>query len=835
MDESPRSFLRYRPFVPAAVAFAAGILVREYLDTPRAVAWATAAALAAAFPLARRARMHALALAALYGLIFAAGWVRLDIASPPSPPHHLARFLDTQPKLVKLRGTVASDPQLQILPAMPLSGDSPWLAEKSSRTRFDLDASGVWADGDWQATCGRVRVVDHGASTALHYGDTVVVTGTAVLPRPPTNPGALDAATLLRRRGIAAVMSVSRGALIVEGHRRANALLKLVYAARARLRGFLSHALPPETSANSLLCALLLGDKTELDEDIAEKFKRTGTMHLLAISGLHVGIVAWFAWRLAALFGAGRRLSGTLALAVVLGYTLLTGAAPSAVRAAVMTGALVLSIVGRREPETLRAAALAFLVLLLIQPADLFHVGFQLSFAAVLGICCLSDGLFQLLRPRPSLLRHLMAPEDVSWARRAWEWLTARGAGALSISLAAWLGVFPLLAYYFNLLSPITVLVNLVAVPLVGILVGLGFVVMALSCGSTVMASFLGWPVRGFAWALIEIVRWVDRIPFAWAYCPAPAVGWVMGYYALGLIVVTRRRLGLNGKHAAMLWMAGLLVYLVAARPNSPPAGTELIVLDVQHGSSVVLRCRDGSTVVYDCGSYGRSDVGRWAAAPALWHWGVRRIDLLAVSHADADHVNGIPSLLERFRVGRVVYSPVLERAEAGRQLLAMLDQRRIPHQAVKTGDRVEVGSGTVLDVVSPIPWTLRACPENQNENSLVLSVPFEGRRILLAGDAQTMATTALAHSGADLRADVLVVPHHGCLLPSSAAFADAVKPQWAICSNRADHLPAATVATYEQAGAKVLATCWDGAVTVRIQGGKLEVVPFHPRAGEVP
>jgi competence protein ComEC len=129
----------------------------------------------------------------------------------------------------------------------------------------------------------------------------------------------------------------------------------------------------------------------------------------------------------------------------------------------------------------------------------------------------------------------------------------------------------------------------------------------------------------------------------------------------------------------------------------------------------VVLRYPDGSTVVYDCGSYGRSDVGRWVAAPALWHWGVRRIDLLVASHADADHINGIPSLLERFQVGRVLYSPVLKQAKAGRQLLDLLNRRGIPHGAARAGDRVEVGRGNILAVLAPTDWTLRACPEDQN------------------------------------------------------------------------------------------------------------------------
>jgi len=832
MDESKAGrqvrFLPYRPLVPAVAAFASGIAAREFVAAPAASGWVVASAAAAAFAIAAWRGRRAVALSALYVLLAGAGWVRLDAAAGKLPPHHLAHFVGEEPTLVKVRGVIVGAPAVYTLPPLPLSGDSSWLARQVDRGRLDLAVREIEVRGRWLKACGTVHATVYDPPAELWSGDLLVVTGTMFRPRPATNPGEFDFARLYRRRGIHAAMSASGRSLRLERRGAGRGLMQLACVARARLRRVLQRSLARDERTRLLLCATLLGDRAQLDEDFEESFKRSGTMHLLAISGLHVGIVAWLVWHAAALAGLGRCSSGVVVLATVALYAMVTGLAPSVLRATVMTGALVLSIMGRRRLDLLQATALAGLVVLVARPFDLFHAGFQLSFAAVAAIVCVYGELRELLRPADRLEERVVWHEEFTAARRARWWLRRHATGAVAVSTAAWLGVLPLTAYYFHLFSPITVLGNLVAVPLLAVVVALGFVHLALAMVSPALAAAPGWLAQGATAALTAVVEGAARVPMAWTYCASPALGWVVAYYVLGLVVVARRRLGLSGRHAAMLWMAALAGYLLATLPERRAPALEVCALDVRHGSAAVLRYPDGSTVVCDCGSYGRTDVGRWVAAPALWRWGVRRIDLLVVSHADVDHINGIPALLERFAVGRAIYSPILERSEAGRQLLAMLDARGVPHEAARAGDRFVVGQGNPLDVLAPLRWTLAARPDDQNENSLVLGARHQGRRVLVTGDIQLAASAALLGSGADLRADVLIVPHHGCKMHNTPDFARAVRPAVAICSNRADHLPPATVAAYEQAGARVLATCSDGAVTVTLGRGPLSVATFR-------
>ena len=832
-DAQKPPFLPYRPLVPAAAALACGILAREVLALPATAAWVAVAVAAGGFPVLRWLGLRGAASVMLCLGMAGAGWVRLDMAHDPRGEGHISRLLREEPTLVRLRGVVASDPEVRVLPPMPLSGDSKWLATEARQTRFDLECQEANADGKWLAVRGRVRVVEHEArgEPPYGYGYRVVVVGMARLPSGPSNPGQVDGATLLRRRGIDATLSVGEGGLAVEDRSGSGGFWGTIYGLRSSLRAKLQASLAPDRQSAGLLCALVLGDRTEVDDDLEEAFARTGTIHLLAVSGLNVAIVAGMVWLLAALCGLGRRIAGTLVLCTVLAYAIITGAPPSVVRAAVMTCAFVLAILGRRQPDPMQAVATAAIVLLVLRPFDLFNVGFQLSFAAVLGIVLLTGDLARLLRPRKSLFERVAGDDEVSlwrlWRRAGHE--TAATLAAASV--AAWLGVLPLAVFYFHHYNPITVLVNMVVVPLAGLLTILGFGHTLLAAGSHLLAAATAHAARGTTSLLTGTVFFFDRAFAAHEYCTAPALGWMIGYYALGLIVVGRHRLGLSGTRAAMLWVAGILGFLAFSSSGRPPESLEVTALDVQHGNATVLRFPDGSTVLYDCGTYGRNDVGRWAAAPALWHWGVRRIDLLIVSHADADHVNGIPALLDRFKVGHVIHSPVLAKAEAGRQLLEMLRKRGIPASPVKAGDRIEVGSGNVVEVLGPTDWSLRLRPSDQNENSLVVRVERDGRRVLLGGDIERVGATVLLHSGLDLRADVLVVPHHGCANPLSEELARAIRPAYAICSNRSDRLPPATVAAYEAVGAQVLATCWDGAVTVRIRDGRSDAQGWKLRA----
>ncbi len=824
----------YRPLVPVALALAGGILLRQWAGLPRALVLGLAAAAALGFPLARRSGHLRLALAGLYLLILGAGWLRLDLAATPPPDHHLAHVLTTEPRLLKLRGVVDSDPVTTVSPPMPLSGESDWLARPERKCRLEFRLEAVWLKGGWAATGGRAQLTVYKPRGRLRYGDHLVLTASASTPRGPGNPGEFDWARHLRHRDIRIRLVTEANAITVVERGGGGPLGSLAASARRAHRRLIDRTFGRRDSqAGDMLRATILGDRAELDAGLETAFQRSGTMHLLAISGLHVGIVAFIMWKMASLLGLGRPASGGLVLLAVGLYALTVGLTPSVTRATVITAVVVLAIIGRRRVDPLHATAVAAIVLLLAQPYSLFNAGFQLSFAAVVSISCLYGEFREAFRRPETLETRLLEEQDIGLPRRTARWMGRLTVGALIVSLTAWLGVFPLIAHYFHVFSPVTVLANLLAVPLLSAVVPLGFVHWAAGAVWSGLAGVPGWLAEGATACLAGVVRGAAQLPLAWTYCPGPSWGWLAAYYGLGAVLLARRRLGIKGRTAAALGLVGLSIYLFATAAPAQPDGLELTVLDVRHGSAAALRYPDGTTVLADCGTYGRADVGRYAVAPALWQQGVRQIDLLALSHGDVDHINGVPALLDRFRIGRVVYSPALPRCEAGKQLMAMLDARGIPHEAVRAGDQLRLGNGHTIEVLAPSEWLRRALPDDQNENSLVLRAEHAGRRVLLTGDAQEAATTVLLRSGTNVRADVLVVPHHGCRMDNTPAFAEAVRPAVAICSNQRDRLPPETIAHYQAAGARVLTTCRHGAVTVRLNETGLHVHPFRETASE--
>ncbi|NQT85653.1 ComEC family competence protein, partial [bacterium] len=588
---------------PAVCAFALGIAIREYTSLPASFAWTVVALSLVAFPVARIARFTKFTLLPLALLLVGAGWLRLDEAKGPLPPDHVARPLTLDPILVKLRGVVHTDPQAYASPPTPLAAPGSWLGSTFHKTRFQLDVSHVWLDDGWASARGLVRVTVYGPPGDLRYGDELAVTGRARRPPPATNPGELDLQRVLAHRGVHALMTTDPGNVAILDHHRGGPFQTIAFAARGWFRHLLRETLADDETTAAMLCATVLGDRTALDDDLEADFQHSGTMHLLAISGLHVGIVAGMVWCVTTLFGLNRRTAGGVVLATVCLYALATGMTPSVLRATLVTAAVVVSILGRRLFDPLQATALAAIIILTYNPGDLFHVGFQLSFAAVLAILTLHAHFARSLRVEPTLLERITPPEEESRLARIQFSCVRRVESCFAVSLAAWLGTMPLTALVYHTFSPVTVLANLAAVPLLACVLVLGFAHALLALVSTTLAAAPGLLARLMTRTLAAVVETAADLPLAWTYCSTPAMGWVVAYYVLGALLVAACARGMSGRRAVSIYIAGLLAFTVATLTPSRPDALEVTALDVRHGTAVVLRYPDGSTALYDAGT----------------------------------------------------------------------------------------------------------------------------------------------------------------------------------------------------------------------------------------
>jgi competence protein ComEC len=621
-------------------------------------------------------------------------------------------------------------------------------------------------------------------------------------PRGLRNPGAPDRERRARREGIGAVGRLVDPALHARiPERNARGLLGLWQGARARLGRRLARAGP----GGALLRALALGDRSDLPEAAREAFARLGIAHLLAVSGLHLGLLASLVYggvrlgpgRLAWL--AARR--DTRVVALVAGvvaaaaYAVLAGWGVPVRRALIFLLALLLGLTRQRPGLRLQPLALAALLILAWEPEALFAPGAQLSFAACAALA--------LAAPRDPL-----APARLDMLR---------------VSASALAATAPLAALLLGSQAPFALLVNLLAIPWTG------WVLLPASLAATAAAAAGEGPATGLLLAASERLAagtlaaaglLAEHLPGGVGRA-APAWPWLAaaGLLAAGALVAQRTatRVGLSAAIGGLLWLAP-----PARLAPEPPRA---VFLDVGQGDATLVQGRR-ATLLVDAGVAvpGGPDLGRSAVVPALLALGVTHLDLLLATHTDLDHRGGIPAVLEAFPVS-ALWVPRGARAEPG--FAALREAARVHAVPIR-----EHGAGDPTHrlgdlAITPLWPPAATAAISSNDRSLVVRIEVAGHRLLLPGDVEAAAEAGLLANAAHLRADVLKLPHHGSrssstqqfLLEIDAAVAVASAP----CAGRFAMPDARMLARARAAQLSVWWTGRDGAVLVGL-GERLRV-----------
>lgn len=750
------------PLVPIALGATAGILFDRYASGSVTIGLSIAFAAALAWKFVRHPHAVALLWLAFAGLGIAHHHAHLH----EFPADDIGRHIDTEKRFASVRGTLLEDPITR-----HRNIADPLVPER----RHDLDVSVLAvtelesADGRWIPASGRIRLwVEHPTTAeptapmgGLQAGDTVQLVGQWRRPRAPGNPGERDANDAHRNQRLRGELRVSGdGSAITRWDSAPWGYTRGLAATRRRGTHTLNETLPANEA--NIARALLLGDGSALDRAEWDAFVRTGVVHVLAISGQHLVLLAAFVWVALGAVGMPRRRAAWAVAILIVAYALLTGFRPSAVRAAVMVVLVCGAIILRRRVHTANSLALAWLVILGNNPTDAFDLGCQLSF---LSVFALIYGVARWIRPTPlSPLEQLIDSTRPAGSRI--------GRGILRAVLAAYFVNFvlflvntPLLIAQQNVVSPVGLLVGPILVLLTSVALVAGFLLLLLA------------PIPGIADALAAvtqlslaagngIVHAADTLPGGVAYLPGLPTWWLLGFYGFAVAAL------LIGFPRGRWLLAGGLAWIILgfAIPTADRPSDELRMtfLAVGHGGCVVLETPDGRCLLYDVGTTGGPDVVRRVVAPYLWSRGIRRVDEVFVSHADADHFNGLVELTRRFPVGRVTFTtsfaekPTPQVAET----LLMLKARNVDTRIVSVGQEFTAGD-VVFEVLHP-PHS--GPPGIENERSLVLRIRHEGHTFLLTGDIEKAgAAQLLARPGRPV--DVLQAPHHG----SRAAF----PPEW--------------------------------------------------------
>lgn len=644
-------------------------------------------------------------------------------------------------------------------------------------------------------SCVRLTVYDASASD-FPRGTGIEGTAEYSLPAGRTNPGCFDYRLFLKSRGI--VMTASAPASMISDTGTVSVWRKHLYDLTSGFESKMKQYMSEKHV--SLLRGMLFGDKSGIDEETYDSFQRNGTAHILAVSGLHVGIVyGLFSF----IFRGKRKISINIIIFLLLMiYAALSGFTASVMRASIMITLHIISKIIHKRYDLTSAACVSSLALMMQNPFVLFSSGFQLSFLAVLSLGQLMP-LFKNMTGHETL-RSLFLP---------------------GILLQAGMSVYTI--WCFNSFSPLSFLFNIPVIFFAGIIVPSGVV----SIAATSFFSFLARPAASFLSVCLTILEKTNSFLYmegktSFDMCSPPL--WVLLFFYGFFFLFTseafriwflRRKMTLISLGIAAVFITALPISVLA---DSSMRGVSVMFIDVGQGSSIFVKSPDGRAVLIDGGGRRNSNIARSVLRPVLLKNGIRHIDTAIATHKDMDHYKGLTELKELGMVSQLITndsgfrqgSTIVSESEKGHvfkiQALAPLDAA-----AASFGSQIPGGSASTTE---------------SNESSLVMKITFDDFSVLATGDIGKDTEKKLTASGQDLRSTILAVPHHGSKNSSSEEFINAVSPSLAVIQvgkNNYGHPSPQTLSAYRNAGIPVLRTDKHGAagIWITVNGPKMETV----------
>ena len=772
-----------------------------------------------------------------------AGWsvVRYDLFGADE----LAWSLTESPVPIAIQGTVVESPRLLTPPSPELLRGI--VLGPSSECIVAVQA--VRDGSRWRGASGRAVVILDGPPPSLTAGSRVRVFGRGLRPSPALNPGEFDFRERARSlRCLSIVRSPGMDCIEILSPPPLLSLTAMIDRVRTNGIAVLRKHVSPERAP--LAAALLLGSRESLPSEESREFLVTGTIHILSISGLHVGILALALLKVLRTLAVPHGWS-LVSVALCTGlYMLLVRAETPVVRATLLVWLSCLAALVGRRSLALNALAVAAILVLLWHPPEIFRIGTQLSFVSTAVLIAAAaalpsqrasgDPIDRLIqRSRPPLHR---------WARR----YARQVLDVFLVGAAIWAVTAPVVAAWFHVVSPIGLVLNPVIAPLVAMAMGWGFLCLAAAPFSSLLAGLFGIACDTTLQCIDWIVTWAASLPGAYAWVSGPPAWWVAGWYVLiatTLMALPSQRLKRIATWCAVagVWIGVGFLGVAATGILFPrPLALEAVVAAMGHGCGIVVRSPTNRVLVYDAGRLGAPAAARRAMSAVLWSAGINHIDRLVISHADTDHFNAVPELLERFSVGELVVSQAFldSRSLAVGEVLGRVHLLRIPIRTVHAGDSIPFDALCRVRVLHPAPEQPGSCEracgsrpsgsdrsESDNQTSLVLAIESAGRRLLLTGDLEGNAMVQFVAADPDT-CDAFIAPHHGSRTSLPPALAKATAPDWVFVSGIGGSSWNQVRRAYEEARADrhritVIHTGGEGAIAMRLTAAETTVWQF--------
>ena len=695
-------------------------------------------------------------------------------------------------------------------------------ARSSDRTTLRAAVTSIRLRNQWQDAAGGVTlsvggVMAHERAGQWRAGRAIETSATFRRPARYLNDGVPDFERDLALDGTTLFGSVKSG-LLLDIETPGSRVQEITARVRQHVRQSVERWVAPHDALSAaIVTAVLIGDRTGLPDEIRLRLQAAGTYHVIAISGGNIAILAVLILAMLFVCGVTGRPAALVTLILLIGYGQVVTVEASVWRATLMAVLYLGARVLDHRSSPWHALAIAAAVIVCVRPLDVRDAGFILTFGAT---AALLEGARRLA---PMTSRH-----------RAIGWLIASLAATLAVEIA----LMPVSAWAFSRVTSAGLLLNLVAVPLMG-LVQVGGVVVSCLDGVETIAAPAGWIAHAAASGLVDSARLVDVAPWLAARVPAPSLVLMAAYY-VGLAVVLLAH-GIGRVCGAGMLLASVVaivtgqpaVWLSAARD---PGGLRVTAFDVGQGDATLVQFPDRSSLLVDTGGipFGTSsfDMGSRVLSPTLWARGVRRLDAVLLTHGDPDHIGGARSIVDNFAPAEVWEGIPVAGHVPLQGVLREARESGVHVERRQAGEEMRIGGVRVCVLHPPLPdWERQRV---RNDDSVVLELLYGDVAVLLLGDVGAGIERAILSRLTPARRRILKVGHHGSRTSTSRELLEHWRPEIAIISagrgNTFGHPAPEVLRRLDSIGAAIYRTDLDGQVTIDTDGDRVRIRTFVPR-----
>jgi len=697
------------------------------------------------------------------------------------------KYEDFAGKNVVIRGYIDSAPEI-----------------RDSRVRYILKTEEIWPKedlGQKKTVRGKIllSVQESDDIRLFEYGREIKISGKLNIPKGRTNPGGFDYRKYLNHSGVSATIFAVDRNIYPQKNVKGNIFVKAGLSIREKIVNVINLSLPPQQAG--LLNGMLIGYREGLSDEVEDAFSRSGLTHLMAVSGANVAFIMLPLIFIFKKLRFRQNLYNIIIIGILLMFTFITGFEPSVLRAVIMAIVILVGQILKRETDIFTSIAFAAILLLLFNPGSLFNIGFQLSFAATISLVLFYQNL-------KSMLNFSFFPEFIT--------------DVLASTVAAQIGVLPITVFYFNKVSLISVLSNLIVAPVVEFITIMGSLMALLGQIHIIFSVLIGYCNNALLSFVLFVTKTTAQLPYSVITVSTPSIALVTVYYVAILYLFWYRpkhKSKLNYKYCAL---AGVVTVMLLALNLLWPKGMEVVFLDVGQGDGAFIRTYSGKTVLIDGGP---ESAGENTVVPFLLDYGAAEIDLVVVSHGHDDHYKGLLPVLENFKVENIII-PDIDIDEGLSDVLEIAQKRKIPVEKCGRGDVITLDKKTYIDVLHPKEGTYFS-ESDTNNNSLVLKLNFKDVSILFTGDIEKEAERLICEDDVNLSADVLKIAHHGSATSSTGVFLDSVNPDVAVISvgkNNFGHPSKEVLERLDIRDIYVLRTDISGAIVLKTFGEKIRI-----------